>query len=96
MLLVQDDAAKAEQFITNTINNMSFSTNVEDAAAKSDLVVEAIVEKLDIKQDLFSKIDKVNSITKLSIFLINIKGMNFLGITPTHHLRIQHILSPNC
>lgn len=38
---------------------MSFSTNIEDAAAKSDLVIEAIVEKLNIKQDLFSKIDKV-------------------------------------
>lgn len=58
--LFKDDSAKAEQFISNTINNMSFSTEVEDAAAKSDLVVEAIVEKLNVKQDLFSKIDKVS------------------------------------
>lgn len=58
--LFKDDAGKADQFITSTINNLSFETNVENAAAKSDLVVEAIVEKLSVKQDLFGKIDAVS------------------------------------
>ena len=35
----------------------SWTKSVEEAVAASDLVVEAIVENLDIKKELFSKID---------------------------------------
>lgn len=40
------------------------STKVEDAV-NVDLVVEAIVEKLDVKQELFSKLDQVRKCYKL-------------------------------
>ena len=39
--------------------NLSFSDNVEEAAAQADLVIEAIIENLDAKRDLFQKISKV-------------------------------------
>lgn len=39
--------------------NLAFSDNVEEAAAQADLVIEAIIENLDAKRDLFQKISKV-------------------------------------
>ncbi len=39
--------------------NLSFSDNVEEAAAQADLVIEAIIENLDAKRELFQKISKV-------------------------------------
>ena len=35
----------------------SWTKSVEEAVAASDLVVEAIVENLNVKKELFSKID---------------------------------------
>lgn len=40
------------------MKNVSTSTDAAAAAQKSDLVLEAIVENLKIKQGLFSALDK--------------------------------------
>ena len=39
--------------------NLTFSDNVEEAAVEADIVIEAIIENLDAKRDLFQKISKV-------------------------------------
>lgn len=39
--------------------NLTFSDNVEEAAVEADIVIEAIIENLDAKRDLFRKISKV-------------------------------------
>ena len=39
--------------------NLSFSQNVEEAAAQADLIIEAIIEDLQVKRDLFQRISKV-------------------------------------
>ncbi|MEI2778104.1 MAG: 3-hydroxyacyl-CoA dehydrogenase family protein [Tetrasphaera sp.] len=36
---------------------ITFSDNVSDAVSDVDLVIEAVVEKLDVKRDLFSQVD---------------------------------------
>ncbi|WP_379970250.1 3-hydroxyacyl-CoA dehydrogenase family protein [Ectobacillus sp. sgz5001026] len=36
---------------------LSFSTNLEKAASKADLIIEAVVEKLDVKREVFAKLD---------------------------------------
>lgn len=41
------------------MQNVSTSTDTESAAQVSDLVLEAIVENLKIKQDLFGRLDKI-------------------------------------
>ncbi len=41
-----------------TLSRIQYSTKPEDVAGSCDLVVEAIVENLKIKQDLFSRLDK--------------------------------------
>jgi 3-hydroxybutyryl-CoA dehydrogenase len=39
--------------------NLVFTTNLEEAASDADLVIEAIIEKLDIKRKLFAQLDKI-------------------------------------
>ncbi|HYL98042.1 MAG TPA: 3-hydroxyacyl-CoA dehydrogenase family protein, partial [Blastocatellia bacterium] len=50
------EAQKAE-----TLSRISSSTALETAVAESDLVVEAIVEKLDVKRTLFAELDRICS-----------------------------------
>jgi 3-hydroxybutyryl-CoA dehydrogenase len=39
--------------------NLAFVSNLEEAAKDADLVIEAIIEKLDIKRKLFANLDKI-------------------------------------
>jgi len=55
----KDDEAGAQKFLSETTARLTVSTSAEDAASKSDLVIEAIVEKLNIKQALFTSLDAV-------------------------------------
>lgn len=48
-----------EEFIQKALQNVSTSTDAAAVVQGSDLVVEAIVENLKIKQDIFSGLDKL-------------------------------------
>ncbi|CAM3174826.1 3-hydroxyacyl-CoA dehydrogenase family protein [Filibacter tadaridae] len=39
--------------------NLTYTTNLEEAARNTDLVIEAIVEKVDAKRELFRKLDQL-------------------------------------
>lgn len=54
----KDDPSKAESFVKEAIERIKVSTNIEDGV-NVDLIVEAIVEKLDVKQELFNKLDQL-------------------------------------
>ncbi|XP_052751209.1 probable 3-hydroxyacyl-CoA dehydrogenase B0272.3 isoform X2 [Galleria mellonella] len=54
----KDDAAKIENFVKDAASRIKTSTKVEDAV-NADLIIEAIVEKLDVKQQLFNKLDQL-------------------------------------
>lgn len=53
-----DKPEAGEEFIHKVLKNVSTSTDMESAAQGADLVLEAIVENLKIKQDLFARMDK--------------------------------------
>ncbi|CAG7818871.1 unnamed protein product, partial [Allacma fusca] len=53
------DPAKAEQFVKDSLSKITFTTDISSAVSDADLVVEAIIENLKIKQALFADIDKV-------------------------------------
>lgn len=36
-----------------------FTTSLEEAAATADFVIEAVIEKLDVKREVFAKLDKI-------------------------------------
>lgn len=40
--------------------NLAFVSTIEKAVEDADLVIEAIVEKLEVKRDLFAKLDKLS------------------------------------
>lgn len=71
--LHKDDAAKAEQTIKSTLENLTFSSDLHDSVKKTDLVIEAIVERLNAKQTLFSTIDSVAP--KHTIFATNTSSL---------------------
>lgn len=39
--------------------NISFTSDLEAAAGDADLVIEAVLEKLELKRDIFSKLDNI-------------------------------------
>ncbi len=47
-----------EEVKDKTLNNIKFTTDLNELA-DVDLVIEAVVEKLDVKMDLFSKLDNI-------------------------------------
>lgn len=55
----KDDASKISAFVQEALGRISGSTNIQETAKDTDIVIEAIVEKLEVKQKLFSSIDGV-------------------------------------
>ena len=45
--------------VEGTVSAISMTTSREEAVKSADLVIEAIVENLRIKQELFQELDKV-------------------------------------
>jgi len=54
-----EDAEKQRQFIDKTMSQIKTSTDSEAASKDADLIIEAIVENLKTKQQLFAMLDKV-------------------------------------
>lgn len=48
-----------EEFIQKVLSNVATSTDDACAIQSTDLVLEAIVENLKIKRDLFGRLDKL-------------------------------------
>lgn len=40
-------------------DNLSFTSSLEEAAAQADFVIEAIIERLELKRDLFRQLDEI-------------------------------------
>jgi len=54
----KDDPAAGEKFVSETIGRISINTDAVEVAKGTDLVVEAIVENIGIKQKLFKALDE--------------------------------------
>uniref|UniRef100_A0A1B0C9M7 3-hydroxyacyl-CoA dehydrogenase n=1 Tax=Lutzomyia longipalpis TaxID=7200 RepID=A0A1B0C9M7_LUTLO len=55
----KDDEGAQNGFISTTLGRLDATCNLTDAVRDTDLVIEAIVENMKVKHDLFAKIDSV-------------------------------------
>lgn len=53
-----DKGRLTQEQVQEAFANLQFHSSLEEAVQDSDFVIEAIVEKLDIKRDLFAKLDQ--------------------------------------
>lgn len=58
----KDDTAKQNQFVGDVLKRLNGSSDLPGVIKGTDLVIEAIVEKLDVKHKLFESIDKVSCV----------------------------------
>ncbi|CAH1180286.1 unnamed protein product [Phaedon cochleariae] len=72
--LYKDDPDGAKKFIENTRSRIQGSTSPTEAVKDSDLVIEAIVEKLGSKHALFKSID--NAAPSKTIFASNTSSLS--------------------
>ncbi len=49
----KDDAAAADKFVSESTSRLSVATKADEALKTADLVVEAVVENMELKQKLF-------------------------------------------
>lgn len=47
--------------VSTVLNHIRWTTDVEAAVFQSDLVVESVPERIEVKHKLFAQIDKVHS-----------------------------------
>ncbi|GED15014.1 3-hydroxyacyl-CoA dehydrogenase family protein [Aneurinibacillus migulanus] len=44
---------------SQAFQRLTFTTSLEEAAANADFVIEAVVEKLEVKRDVFARLDRI-------------------------------------
>ena len=49
----QDDASAADKFVSESTSRLTTATKADQALKTADLVVEAVVENMELKQKLF-------------------------------------------
>lgn len=55
----KDNESEGKKFIDETINRISGSSDLNKTVEATDLIIEAIVENIKVKHELFASIDKV-------------------------------------
>ncbi|KPI86755.1 putative short chain 3-hydroxyacyl-CoA dehydrogenase [Leptomonas seymouri] len=68
------EAAKMKAFVDIVVSHITFTTDEGLAATGSELVIEAIVENIDAKKELFSRIDKIAP--KSTVFCSNTSSLS--------------------
>lgn len=63
----------AVRYIKDTMDRIVTMTKIDAGAEKADLIIEAIVENIQAKHDLFSKLDKISP--KTTIFASNTSSL---------------------
>ncbi|MGG0720276.1 3-hydroxyacyl-CoA dehydrogenase NAD-binding domain-containing protein [Robertmurraya massiliosenegalensis] len=48
-----------QEMADETLRRLFFATNIESAASDADLVIEAVIEKMDVKINVFKELDRI-------------------------------------
>ncbi|KAI8582479.1 hypothetical protein K450DRAFT_227376 [Umbelopsis ramanniana AG] len=73
-----EDQAKQQEYIDAAFQNISTTTDSKQAAKDADLIVEAIVENIKVKQQLFKDLD--NAAPEHTIFCSNTSSLSVTEI----------------
>lgn len=57
----KDNETEQTQYVNDTISRISGSSDLQKTVKTTDLVIEAIVENIKVKHELFSSIDNVST-----------------------------------
>lgn len=63
--IYKENPQEGEKFVTEALGRIKTSSDPVAAVKSTDLVVEAIVENLSVKHELFKKLDAVRIFSKL-------------------------------
>ena len=91
-----EDPAKGAAYVKDTLERIRWSTQPTAAVAKSDLVIEAIVENIEKKRELFSALDKAAA--EHTIFVSNTSSLPIgeIAVSTSRHDRFGglHFFNP--
>lgn len=72
-------AQAGDEFVAKTLSCLSTSTDAASVVHSTDLVVEAIVENLKLKNELFQRLDKFAAeyVTEIAAWVLWLLGLPF-------------------
>lgn len=73
-----DNEPESEKFMKETLQRLKTSTNPADSVKEADIVIEAIVENMKVKHELFSTLDK--AAPKSTLFASNTSSLSITEI----------------
>jgi len=76
-----DNPKEGEKFISDTLARLKTNTSATDSVKNADIVIEAIVENIKIKQELFSSLDK--AAPSSTLFASNTSSLSITEIAST-------------
>lgn len=96
LLMMADNGIGGEDDIEPAIGHISTTSNLEEALSNADFVEEAVVENLEIKQDIFRKMDKICNKKAILATNTSVISPTEIAIKSTHRERIvgTHFWNP--
>ncbi|TIA90661.1 hypothetical protein E3P99_01468 [Wallemia hederae] len=104
-----ESVQEQEKYITETLTNVKLSTDATAAVSDADIVIEAIIENIKIKQELFAALDKAAkadtifatntsslSVSEISSLVSEDRGGNFAGLhffNPVPQMALVELIS---
>ncbi|XP_055942704.1 hydroxyacyl-coenzyme A dehydrogenase, mitochondrial-like [Argiope bruennichi] len=73
-----DKESESEKFMKETLQRLKTSTNAADSVKEADIVIEAIVENMKVKHELFKTLDK--AAPKSTLFASNTSSLSITEI----------------
>ncbi|GBM38036.1 Hydroxyacyl-coenzyme A dehydrogenase, mitochondrial [Araneus ventricosus] len=73
-----DNEPESEKFMKETLQRLKTTTNTADSVKEADIVIEAIVENMKVKHDLFKTLDK--AAPKSTLFASNTSSLSITEI----------------
>lgn len=91
-----DNELVVRENIPEILSHISFTSSLEEAGKFGDLVIEALIEKLEVKQEYFEKLDSICSVDTIITSNTSVISITEIASRCTHKERIlgTHFWNP--